>query len=359
MRIRHVHIRRFRGVVSLDWDVEAQLACLVGPGDATKTTILDAISYALSPRWSLPIHDGDFNDGDTSQPIEIQVTVTNLPVELLAEKKYGFYLRGWSMQDGIRDDPAAGDEVAITIRLHIDESLEPTWTVFKDAAQQSKLITAADRMALQLFRVDDEHMEQHLGWGRGSALAAMTGDGPKIPTIVAEAHRKARAAVFGEANPELQNAADKAQIAAVELGVRPRGTFRPGLNPRSGGSAALILHDGEIPVAATGLGSRRLTALAIQRAQVEAGSIMVIDEVEHGLEPHRLVHLLTKLREAVTSSPDDAGGDGSARHRYGQILLSTHSPVTVTELQAEDLHVVQNGAGKVKVLRVPDALNTI
>jgi predicted ATP-binding protein involved in virulence len=68
MHIRHVHIRRFRGIVSLDWDVKAQLVCLVGPGDSTKTTILDAISYALSPRWSLPIHDGDFHNGDTSHP---------------------------------------------------------------------------------------------------------------------------------------------------------------------------------------------------------------------------------------------------------------------------------------------------
>jgi putative ATP-dependent endonuclease of OLD family len=360
MRIRHVHIRRFRGIVSLDWDVKTQLVCLVGPGDSTKTTILDAISYALSPRWSLPIHDGDFHNGDTSQPIEIQVTVTHLPPELLAEKKYGLFLRGWSPQEGIRDDPLADDELALTIRLRIDESLEPSWTVVKEAGQKSKPITAADRMALQLFRVDDGHIDQHLGWGRGSALAAMTGDGPKILTIVAEAHRKARAAVFDGANPQLQAAADEAQTAAIELGVAPRSRFRPGLNPRAGSSAALILHDGEIPVAATGLGSRRLTALAIQRAQVQAGSIMVIDEVEHGLEPHRLVHLLTKLRQAVTPPvADDAGGDGSGQHRYGQILLSTHSSVTATELRAEDLHVVRARAGKVEVLRVPDALNTI
>jgi len=359
MHIRHVHIRWFRGIVSLDWDIKAQLVCLVGPGDSTKTTILDAISYALSPRWSLPIHDGDFHNGDTNHPIEIQVTVTHLPPELLAEKKYGLFLRGWAPHDGIRDVPLASDETALTIRLRIDESLEPTWTVIKDAGQESKGIAAADRMALQLFRVDDGHIDQHLGWGRGSALAAMTGEGPKILTIVAEAHRKARAAVFDGANPQLQAAADEARTAAIELGVAPRSTFRPGLNPRAGSSAALILHDGEIPVAATGLGSRRLTALAIQRAQVQAGSIMVIDEVEHGLEPHRLVHLLTKLREAVTPPTAAAAGDGSDQHRYGQILLSTHSSVTVTELRAEDLHVVRAQAGKVKVLRVPDALNTI
>src|SRR6266496_4208013 len=105
MYIRHVRIRRFRGVASLDWNIEARLVCLVGPGDSTKTTVLDAIGYALSPRWSLPVHDGDFHGGDTSRPIEIQVTVTYPPLRLQAEDKYGHYLRGWSPSDGIRDDP--------------------------------------------------------------------------------------------------------------------------------------------------------------------------------------------------------------------------------------------------------------
>jgi putative ATP-dependent endonuclease of the OLD family len=36
------------------------MICLIGPGDSTKTTILNAIEYALSPKWNLTFTDNDF-----------------------------------------------------------------------------------------------------------------------------------------------------------------------------------------------------------------------------------------------------------------------------------------------------------
>jgi hypothetical protein len=33
-----------------------------------------------------------------------------------------------------------------------------------------------------------------------------------------------------------------------------------------------------------------VSTLAIQREAVQGGSIIAVDEVEHGLEPHRLIH---------------------------------------------------------------------
>ena len=41
MLIRHVAVQRFRGIKSLDWHVDGRLVCLPGPGDSTKTTVLD------------------------------------------------------------------------------------------------------------------------------------------------------------------------------------------------------------------------------------------------------------------------------------------------------------------------------
>jgi predicted ATP-dependent endonuclease of OLD family len=45
MQIRNVQIQRFRGIKSLDWCVDGQIICLIGPGDSTKSTILSAIDY--------------------------------------------------------------------------------------------------------------------------------------------------------------------------------------------------------------------------------------------------------------------------------------------------------------------------
>ena len=57
MHLKQVSVKGFRGIRCLDWTVKGTIIGLVGPGDSTKTTILDAIEYALSPRWSLPITD--------------------------------------------------------------------------------------------------------------------------------------------------------------------------------------------------------------------------------------------------------------------------------------------------------------
>ena len=79
MKIRHIKIERFRGIRKMEWRVGGDFVCLVGPGDSTKTTILDAVEFALSPRWNIPFDDSDFYNADTSAPIVITLTVGDRP----------------------------------------------------------------------------------------------------------------------------------------------------------------------------------------------------------------------------------------------------------------------------------------
>ncbi|MBM4591325.1 AAA family ATPase [Rhodococcus hoagii] len=58
-----------------------------------------------------------------------------------------------------------------------------------------------------------------------------------------------------------------------------------------------MLHDGDVPLSSLGLGTRRLTSLSIQDQAMDDGSIIAIDEVEHGLEPHRLAQVLHHLKK--------------------------------------------------------------
>lgn len=44
----HLKVEKFRGTVALDWTPGAELCCVIGPGDARRTTALDAIEVALS-----------------------------------------------------------------------------------------------------------------------------------------------------------------------------------------------------------------------------------------------------------------------------------------------------------------------
>ena len=75
MNIKRLKICHFRGIDQLDWDIAGRLVCLIGPGDSTKSTILEAIELALTPRRSVSFDDADFYNADTDNLILIEVTV--------------------------------------------------------------------------------------------------------------------------------------------------------------------------------------------------------------------------------------------------------------------------------------------
>ena len=161
MNIRHVSVRNFRGIRQLEWSVKSDLVCLIGPGDATKSTVLEAIAYALWPRPFLGLNDADFYAANISEPIVIEVTVTHFPRHLVVENKYGLFQRGWSAEHGLSDDPDPAGNAALTVRLIVDDALEPRWTVTKQANDEGRVIGWKDRAALQLFRIDD-NINAHL-----------------------------------------------------------------------------------------------------------------------------------------------------------------------------------------------------
>ena len=163
MKIRHLAIERFRGIRSLDWRPQRDFVCLLGPGDSTKTTILDAIELALSPRWNLTLGDNDFYETQTNAPILIQLTVGDLPKALTSDAKHGLEARGWCEPAGIRDEPEDGDELVLTIELRVDASHEQRWSVVNDRKPEGKHITARDREKIGCTRAG-AYVQRDLSW---------------------------------------------------------------------------------------------------------------------------------------------------------------------------------------------------
>lgn len=351
MQIRHVSIKNFRGIQKMDWTIQSQIICLVGAGDSTKSTILDAIEFALSPRWNITFEDCDFYSENTEEPIEIIVTVGQIPKELLKQEKFGLEQRGWSKDDGLHDEPQDNDESVLSIRLEVNESLEPQWTVFNDRNQEGHTISIRDREKLGMSRLGN-FIDKHLYWGQGSALSNLTTDRKEnaAPMII-EAHRKARDEAKIDDIEVFKDTAARAEAIAKDLGFRPKGSLRPALDPRAIniGLGAITIHDGDIPLRLTGLGSRRLIALGIQLSCVEDGSLLLIDEIEHGLEPHRLRHLLQYLQKSINKDPDKAG----------QVIMTSHSATTIVELSAETLYIARSTNGETIVNNVPQNLQNI
>jgi hypothetical protein len=357
MKIRHLSIRRFRGIKEFDWTAPAKTSCLVGPGDSSKSTILTAIEFTLLPHSNLRLTDADFFGCDPAEGFIIDVTVGAVPDELLVENRFGHHIRGINGKNEIHDEPEDGDEEVLTIRLQADFSLEPQWMVVNDRNGDGIPIGHYYRSKLGMVRLGQE-IDRDLSWTRYSALTKYTEEGMTgVSKHLSEAHRQAREAVRNADLSGLNQTAKNLQRAAQAIGVNPHSGFHALLEPGASqaGAGALSLHDGEIPLRSAGLGTRRLVALALQAESVRQGAIVLIDEIETGMDPHRLRHLIRVLggtNSKVTHTP-------SLGDLVGNCFFTTHSPVALRELGTKGLIIVRSREGKVVPKAVPTNLDPL
>ncbi len=356
MKIRELKVRNFRGIKSLDWTTESDFICLVGPGDSGKTTILDALSLVLSPRWNVSLSDVDFYAADPSEPLTIEVTVSELSPVIL--DSFATDLRGW---DGSKvvDEPFAEDEdlePALSIRLSCDDSLEPVWEVITDRNPEGRHCSSRDRERLGLVRLGDDSI-RHLSWARGSALTRLVSGDDDVGQVLAQADRSARSAVDQSSLDHIGEHLDSISQRAALYGAGHRDDLRIALDTSAYGMRAsgLSLHSGSIPVARAGLGSRRLSVTAIQSLSVPHGAAILIDEVEHGLEPHRVRHLVRSLADLLAAPTAPSQSD--VPPVPGQVILSTHSPVVVQEVDASNIFLSKRtDAGVAELVGVPEEM---
>lgn len=355
MKLLQLSIRRFRGIKEFDWTIPEKTVCLVGPGDSAKSTILTAIEYALLPHSNLRLTDADFYGCDPTEGLRIDVTIGGVPDELLTEGKFGHSIRGVDRSGALHDEPGDGDSEVLTLRLSADSSLEPRWAIVNDRNGDGVPIGHYDRAKLGMVRLGQE-IDRDLSWTRFSALTKFTEEGMSgVSQHLSEAHRKARDAVRNADLGGLNETAKKLERAAQAIGVSARSGFQALLEPSVAqlGVGALSLHDGDVPLRSAGLGTRRLVALALQAKSVREGAIVLVDEIEMGLDPHRLRHLIRAL--GGTAAPvRDQPALGEA---LGNCFFTTHSPIPLRELGTKGLAIVRSRNGKVEPQAVPDDLD--
>lgn len=353
MRLRRLEIENFRGVKALDWKHITETAALVGPGDSGKSTILDAVERVLSPKWNVPFDDTDFWDLDTSAPIVIRATITDLAPSFYRDSKFGLHLHAFNKAEGVAVRAEGGDEEqhALVVELRVDASLEPVWGVI-DADGATHPFMARDREALGMLRVGG-YVDQHLGWSKGSVLTRLTDTGDSVSSVLADATRQARSGLNTAGLGKLTAAAQKVEALGKNLGAALQNPLVPYLDASAltVAAGALSLHDGKVPARRAGLGTRRLLAVAMQHEAAEEAGLRVVDEFEQGLEPHRVRRLLRVLRGRP---PED---QGTAK---GQLILTTHSPTVLSELDGSEVAVTRRAAdGVVTVKSLPNAVSYV
>lgn len=326
MRIDNLKVRNFRGIQTADIDFSEyqRLVCIIGPGDSTKSTILQAIEYALYPNYGLLLNDSDFYSNDISTPIVIEATVSEICDALISEDKYGLYLRGDINQDN--DEPQSVPR--LTVRLTVDQTLDPKWEVVCNR-KDPKTISFRDRRRLCVCTVGDS-CSSDLAWGRGSVLNLYADAGTAARQIQTSAQR---AAVDGATQSEDLNAGCTAIVNAAKLfGVITSGDITNRLMFGTAYSASSIgVFDGNVPLKLKGQGSQRLLSIGLNAIAEDYTSILLLDEIECGLEPYRIRNLINTLR--------------FQKSQYGQVIFTTHSPVSVAECNASELMLIRSTDG--------------
>lgn len=331
-QIRHIYIKNFRVIKELEWLPKAGLNCLIGPGDAGKSTILDAIDLSLGARRSYPFSDADFFELNTNNPIEICVTLGALSDQVKNIDAYGMFLRSFNSTSGLlTDEPQAGEETVITLKLIVGADLDADWLLYSDRA-------AAAGVERRLSWKHREHItparlgvtsNHHLAWGRRSVLNRLSEDSFDISSTLAQLSRGARTA-FSEHNVDgIDAVLAQVKTVANNLGV-PVGDLKASLdvNSVSFSHGAISLHNNDnTPLRQLGTGSARLLISGLQKAASNS-KMLIIDEAEYGLEPYRITRLLNELGSKA-EEPDQ------------QVFITTHSPYVLRELQASQLHVVR------------------
>lgn len=348
MRLVKITIRNFRGINELDWDINGNMVCLIGPGDSTKSTILLALEYLFSPTWNLAITDVDFHQMNINEPIEITAVITELPQprtsekSLLSEDKFGLYLGFWDTHNKRLSETQDNKDFqkALQIRLKIDRDLEPEWQVvsLQNNGRESQNLSVPDRRQLGVACIGN-YGDADLAWGRNSALSRLTQKEnlTQIPALLANAERGLLQALKDMDFGALAQAVENTKTIAQSLGVESQYELRPGMNPMkfSLRQGAISLFDGDLPLSLRGAGSRRLMTMAVHKASVPDGAVILVDEIENSLEPYRIRHLIRQLRPK-----------SSDKH---QVIFTTHSPTAVVECDASELYAVHTRNGAVSI----------
>lgn len=333
--IRRIEIQWFRGIESFTWCPSAGLNCLLGPGDSGKSSVLDAIDLCLGARRTAQFLDSDFHQLDTSRPITIVVTLGQLSDSLRSIDTYGLFLRGFDPATGqITDEPAKGLETVLTVSLVVGADLEPIWSLVSDRATSQGVtrgLAWKDRSEIAPLRIG-AHSAHNFSWQRGSIVTRVADERIGVSGALMKAARTARSAFGDTAEPQLQSTlqavSSTATTLGIDLGARPRALLDAHAASFTAGGIALHTETG-VPLRNLGTGSSRLLIAGLQQLASQKVPIVLVDEVEHGLEPHRLVRFLHALG-AKTSPPQ------------AQCFLTTHSPVAVRELSSEQLVILRN-----------------
>lgn len=238
------------------------------------------------------------------------------------------------LNSDINDEPEDKDDFCLTIQLTIDSTLEPKWEVVCNR-KEPRPISHSDRKLLSVSNVGN-NCAKDMVWGKYSVLQKYA----DAKGVLHDAHTAALREIASHADLRaLDDVSENLILVGQQYGVDFEAQIRNKMFIQNGSfSSSVGLFDGNTPLNQKGTGSQRLLSMGLNIQATEGNALLVIDEVESGLEPYRLRSLLNEFRTTHTIA--------------GQVIMTTHSPIAVAECTIGEILVVQSKGGTTHIVQL-------
>lgn len=298
--IRLLTIKRFRGIENLVWRPSKGVNVILGGGDVGKTTILEAIALLLNPTNTTALSDADYWQRQHENGFEIAATLS-LPLTTgIAEQRKAAWPWQWNGENPELpsmdvDAPGPTDPV---YRVRVIGS--PDFELIYEICQPddaSDHFSVAVRRKIGVVRLSgDDRNDRDLRLVQGSALERLLNDKTfrsKLSQTIATNDVKSE--LKPEAKSALAALDERFQARALPSGLGLGLVGGPGFSLSALIGLTATNAPAVLPLSSWGAGTRRLAALEVANAHHAEHPIMVVDEIERGLESYRQRMLVEEL----------------------------------------------------------------
>jgi putative ATP-dependent endonuclease of the OLD family len=340
VKIRRIVIRRFRGLEAFELCPNAT-TLLIGPNNAGKSTVLEALDLLLHPGWGRPRPQPtelDYYRRNPDAGFEIEAVLGDLSAAFAAETHQ--YLEGWRAEtkEVIADPDGDGAEPIVRVRVTGSSDFDLQHEFAKPEAEGSRFGPAVRRQVGWLFDGRTRDPAWHMTFHQGGVLERLFSEADLLPGLnhLREAlgegadRINADGAFLGglkSLGEELVNLhlLDEGQLPGFELGSVSQRELLLTLR-----LALPVLPELMIPLVRQGRGAQRLLLVAallrLVNAENDLAPIAAFEEPEEALEPMRQ----TQIAAMITQVSD----------RGGQVFVVSHSPEVVRAFSLDDLVLV-------------------
>ncbi|RGA05691.1 hypothetical protein DI270_006930 [Microbispora triticiradicis] len=331
--ITRIEIDGFKSFLDFQLDIPPFLA-LVGPNSSGKSNLLDALGYVRSAGWG----DGKPLTSRRGRPHELFHRVgegratTRFEITAHALRQLGDTLLPQVFGSGaeLGED---GVPRETSFRFEHDATVTglPKWVI----EQQQKGLEVLAQAVQKL--VEEQAGDPRLGrllYGELSNWRLHQPDPDSLRSRSSAAYNGPLESGGGNLATVLgrlaaHGAIEELLVDLVAL-IPDIAGIQPLLDDRYQEWTFDVLVDGQGSVPSTLLsdGTLRVIALLAALHDPDHSDVLLIEEIENGLHPSRLAELLRRIQERVTDLDDPECVNRPLR----QVILTTHSPVVVSEL---------------------------